>query len=281
VAAPRSSKIGIFDSGVGGLDVLNEVRRRLPSYDYVYLADNARMPYGDRDAEEIYRFVREAVDFLVEQGCSLIILACNTASSLALRRIQTEYLSARYPDGARVSRGVRVLGVLVPSAERAVELSSSGRVGVLATAHTVASGAFRRELLKVDPRVTVFESPSPRLAPLIESGDRGSAELRAALDEYLAPLSAADIDTLVLGCTHYAHIAELVRERAGDGVVVLTQGVIVAEKLEDYLLRHPEVGTVLLRNSTVILSATGRSDYLEDMWRVTSAVKPTAGADSY
>jgi len=264
-------KIGIFDSGVGGLDVLNQVRRQLPSYDYVYLADNARMPYGDREAEEIYRFVCEAVDFLVEQGCLLIILACNTASSLALRRVQQEYLPARHPGGVRAPGDIRVLGVLVPSAEKAVELSSGGRVGVLATAHTVASGAFRRELLKVDPRVTVFESAAPRLAPMIESGDRGSAELSAALDGYLAPLLVADIDTLILGCTHYAHIADLVRERAGDGVKVLTQGVIVAEKLVFYLERHPELEGALSRNGTVNLTATGQTDYLEDLWQSDSA----------
>ena len=229
----RPGSIGVFDSGFGGLNTLRHLVVKLPAYDYVYLADSARAPYGPRPPEEIYTFAKEAVDFLFARGCELIIFACNTASSDALHLIQTEYMPKRYP--AR-----RVLGVLIPLSEAAVATSKNKKVGILATEGTVRSGAFNRELGKLDPSVEIFQQAAPLLVPLIEAGEYASANIDNALRHDLRPLVGQGIDTLVLGCTHYDILKGQIEKIVGPGISVISEGPLVAEKLEAYFLRHPE-----------------------------------------
>lgn len=233
-------KIGIFDSGLGGLIVTHGLIQALPGYDYLYLGDTARVPYGNRGEEAIYTFTREAVERLLAEDCALVLIACNTASAKALRRIQQEYLPVHFPDR-------RVLGVLIPAAEEAVRVSRSGRIGVLATTATVASESYLREIQKLVPDASVIQQSAPLLVPLIEN-----AALKYAppiLRDYLAPLIVADIDTLVLGCTHYPYLAPEIRSIVGDSVAIVSADEIVPAKLVDYLARHPEIDRLLSRQS--------------------------------
>jgi glutamate racemase len=252
-------KLGVFDSGLGGLIVTHGLVQTLPDYDYVYLGDTARVPYGNRSQETIYTFTREAVEYLFAQDCQLIIIACNTASAEALRRIQREYLPTRYPDR-------RVLGVLIPAAEEAVRVTRTGRIGVLATAGTIASGAYEREIGKLRPDANVMAVAAPLLVPLIENNAVQHAP--PILHEYLTPLLAADIDTLVLGCTHYPYLATEIRSIVGDSIRIVSQADIVPAKLADYLARHPEIEHQLSRDG-------GRRYLLTDIAPSTEAVATT------
>lgn len=227
-------KIGVFDSGLGGLAVARAIMARLPQYDYLYLGDTKRVPYGNRSQETIHQFVGEALQYLFAQDCQLIILACNTASAEALRHSQQHYLPAHYPDR-------RVLGVLIPAAEAAVESESVKRVGVIATASTVESGSYARELERLKPGVQVFSQAAPLLVPLVENDALQYAW--TILADYLQPLKAAQVDSLVLGCTHYCLLKEMARELIDCPVVV--QDEVVPEKLADYLRRHPEIESKL------------------------------------
>lgn len=222
-------KIGIFDSGLGGLVVGMSIMEALPLYDYIYLGDTKRVPYGNRDEETLFQFAREGVDFLFRNDCVLIILACNTASAEALRKIQQQYLPANYPDR-------RVLGVIIPAAEESARRAT--RIGVLATESTVRSNAFIRELQKVSPEVQVFQQPAPKLVPMIEGEQYDQIE--PVLREYLEPLLAQDIQALNLGCTHYALLKDYVRKLAPH-LDVFSQDEIIPEKVADYLRRHPEI----------------------------------------
>src|SRR3989344_6999211 len=226
--------IGIFDSGIGGLTVLKAVQHRLPQYQLLYLGDTARTPYGNRSQDLIYEFTEQAVDFLFKQGCQLVITACNTASSEALRRIQQEWLPAHYPD-------CRVIGVVRPVAEEAVKLSRYGRIGVVGTRGTITSGAYERELKAQRTDVQIFSEACPLLVSLIEEGFVHRPEAMKILRNYLRPLKAKKIDTLILGCTHYPLILNEFRKAAGKQVKVPDPAQIVAEKLADYLVRHPEI----------------------------------------
>ncbi len=199
------------------------------------------MPYGNRSHETVYRFTREAVDSLFAQNCRLIVLACNTASAEALRRIQQEYLPARHP-------GRQVLGVLIPAAEAAVGASATGRIGVLATAGTVQSGTFVSEIAKLRPDAQVFQQAAPLLVPLIEHDALKFAP--PILAEYLAPLRAQNIDCLILGCTHYPVLQKQVEDYFGPGVHVIAQNRVVPGKLRDYLARHPEIERDLSRGGS-------------------------------
>ncbi len=234
-------KIGVFDSGLGGLIVAHGLVRSLPEYDYVYLGDTARVPYGNRGQETIYAFTREAVEQLFALDCALVIIACNTASAEALRRIQQEYLPQYFPDR-------RVLGVLIPAAEEAVRVSRTKRIGVLATTGTVASLAYEREIKKLAPEATVRQQAAPLLVPLVENNALKYAP--PILHDYLTPLLAADIDTLVLGCTHYPYLSTEIRSIVGDSVAIVSADEIVPAKLRDYLVRHPEIASRLSKNAT-------------------------------
>ncbi len=235
--------IGVFDSGFGGLAVLREFLQVLPDYDYLYLGDNARIPYGTRSDDVVLRFTHQAVDYLCRQGCDLIILACHTASAKALRRIQQDYLPRHYPDR-------RVLGVVIPTVEAALEVTASGRIGVMATEGTVVSNSFKIELQKINPGVEVFQQACPLLVPIIESGEQEWEGTGLILAKYLTPLQAAQVDTLILGCTHYSILKPQVQALMGPGVQIICSGQVSAGKLADYLRRHPEMDSRLSRGGS-------------------------------
>ena len=232
--------IGIFDSGIGGLTVVKEVLKQLPEYQLLYLGDTARTPYGNRSQELIYKFTKQAVDYLFKQGCQLIIIACNTASAEALRKIQQEWLPSHYPDR-------KVLGVIRPVVEEAAEVSRFGRIGVIGTRGTIGSGAYKRELKTLKPKVKVFPQACPLLVPLVEEGWLKRPETNKIIRGYLRSLKNSKIDTLILGCTHYPILYKQIQGIAGKSIKVLDSAKIVAEKLKDYLTRHPEIESKLTK----------------------------------
>ena len=233
-AYPRTTSIGVFDSGFGGLDVLRGIVKKIPQYDYAYLGDSHRAPYGPRSQELVYDFTKQAVEFLLRQGCDLVILACHTASSAALRKIQREYLPKH-------NSAKRVLGVLIPCVEEAVRQTRNKRIGVIGTEGTVASGAFVREIAKRDSAAEVFQNACPLLVPFVEAGKHNSKAAESALKKYLRPLMRSRIDTLILGCTHYGMLKEKILALVGPDVRIVSGADVVPQKLEDYLHRHPEI----------------------------------------
>ena len=229
--------IGIFDSGYGGLTILSKIRQLLPEYDYLYLGDNARAPYGTRSFDVIYDYTLQAVNYLHQQGCNLIILACNTASAKALRTIQQRDIN---PDK------LRVLGVIRPTVEVIPERTKTKHIGVLATPGTVASESYVIELLKQDPTLVVTQQACPMWVPLIESGEHLGEGANYFVEKYLNELLEQDplIDTIILGCTHYPLIQDKIEaylSQTNRHISVVTQGEIVAHSLADYLRRHPEI----------------------------------------
>jgi glutamate racemase len=250
--------LGFFDSGFGGLSVVREIRKRLPRYSFTYLGDNARTPYGSRSLEIIHRYTLEGVVELFNRGAELIIVACNTSSSVALRKIQQEYLPGHYPDR-------RVLGIVIPTAEEVSALSTTKAIGILATEATVNSLAYLQEIAKIDARVSVHQQACPLLVPIIESGDLDSAA--APAQQYMTDLLAKnrEIDTILLGCTHYALIESLIRPLAPAGVKIVSQGPIVAAKLENYLMRHPEMERRLDRSGKEVFLSTENSPRIQTL----------------
>ena len=230
--------IGVFDSGFGGLTVLREITRVIPEYDFLYFGDNARAPYGGRSFEVVHTFALDAVEWLFGQGCHLVIFACNTASAKALRTIQETYLP-------RLAPKRRVLGVIRPVTERVGTFSSSGHIGVLATAGTVASRSYEIEILKYFSGVTVSQEACPIWVPLIENNEFDNPAADYFIRKHVDRLLAADrlIDTIILGCTHYPLIQEKIADCLPSGVRLVTQGEIVARQLMDYLERHPEISS--------------------------------------
>lgn len=244
----KSSKnkkyIGVFDSGFGGVSTLRGVVENIPEYDYIYLGDNARTPYGTRSKDIVYDFSCQAVDFLLKNNCELIIFACNTASSLALRKIQREYIRNNYPDK-------KVLGVLIPAIEDAVEKTKNKKIGVIATEGSVNSMAFVRELKLVDRDIEVYQKATPLLVPLIESGEKNAKISEVILINYLKPLLKNNIDTLILGCTHYGILESNIRKIIGPDINIISDKNAVPRKLKDYLLKHSEIETKLTKNKSV------------------------------
>ena len=230
------SVLGFFDSGFGGLSVVREVRKKLPNHALVYLGDNARTPYGGLSPETIYGYTLQGVVELFNRGANPVVLACNTSSSVALRRIQQEFLPVNHPDK-------RVLGIVIPTAEEVSRRSVTKVIGILATEVTVASQAYPQEIYKIDSSVDVIQQACPLLVPLIESGELGQAE--GVVRPYIERLLGNDrrIDTILLGCTHFALIEETIRKIVPPEIRIVSQGTIVADKLENYLARHPEFGT--------------------------------------
>ena len=250
--------LGFFDSGFGGLSVVREIRRKLPQYAFTYLGDNARTPYGSRPLDAIHRYTLEGVIELFNRGAELIIVACNTSSSVALRKIQQEYLPSHHP-------GKRVLGIVIPTAEEVSSLSTTKVIGILATEATVHSLAYPQEILKIDPCVEVHQQACPLLVPLIESGELQAAEVPAR--HYAERLLKQDsrIDTILLGCTHYALIEEILRRAIPPAIRVVSQGAIVGDKLEDYLRRHPEIEHRLDRSGTETFLSTEYSPRIQQL----------------
>jgi glutamate racemase len=225
--------IGVFDSGYGGLSVLKKILKLIPDYDYLYLGDNERVPYGDKSPDLIYDYTRQAVEFLFSRDCRLIILACNTASAVALRKLQQEFLPANFPDR-------RILGVIRPIAEALAE-GRSEKIGVIGTKATVESGAYIKEIAKINPAKKVFEKSTPRLVPLIESGLDNHELIKPVLKKYLKFLFENKIEELVLGCTHYPLIFSEVEDLLPEYCRLREPGDIIARSLADYLDRHPEL----------------------------------------
>ena len=232
--------IGIFDSGYGGLTILNHIRQQLPEYDYLYLGDNARAPYGTRSFDVIYDYTLEAVNYLYKQGCELIILACNTASAKALRSIQQNDINPEK---------LRVLGVIRPTVEVVPTRTRTNHIGVLATQGTVASESYVIELQKQNPDLIITQQACPMWVPLIESGEHLYKGADYFVEKYLTELLEKDplIDTIILGCTHYPLLQEkieafLAKQTISKGrISVIAQGEIVAESLADYLKRHADI----------------------------------------
>lgn len=246
-------RIGVFDSGLGGLSIAQAIARRMPEIDLLYLGDTLRVPYGGRSQEAIHGFVAQALSYLFAHDCHLVVLACNTASAEALRRSQREYLPRYYPDR-------RVLGVVIPTAE-AVAKTGARRVGVLATRSTAASGAYEREIGRQAPGVEVRVLPAPLLVPLVEND--GLKYVDRVLDDYLATLGP--VGCVVLGCTHYDLLKDRVRARVD--VPVIVQEEVVPASLADYIERHPEHAERLGRSGERVYRVTDRGPGYEDLAR--------------
>lgn len=232
----QPAPIGVFDSGYGGLTILSEIRRALPQYDYIYLGDNARAPYGTRSFEIVYRFTLEAVQYLFDQGCQLVILACNTASAKALRSIQQNDLPHIDPQR-------RVLGVIRPTVEALNKITHSGNIGLLGTPGTIHSGSYTAEVAKLYPDYRVYGQACPMWVPLIENNESDNEGADFFVQKYINNLTAQcnDIDTVILGCTHYPLLYGSIRKHLPEQIQLLSQGALVAESLKDYLVRHPEM----------------------------------------
>ena len=253
-------KIGVFDSGYGGLTILKEIRNRLPQYDYLYLGDNARNPYGSRSFEIVYEFTLQAVKALFERGCHLVILACNTASAKALRSIQQNDLPFIDPSK-------RVLGVIRPTVEILPLISSTRHVGLLATPGTVKSKSYTMELRKLAPEIQITEHACPMWVPIVENNEIDSPGADYFIEKEINRILQEDpkLDTLVLGCTHYPLLLHRIREHLPDNIRILCQGPLVAESLEDYLRRHPEIETKLSKEGSVTYLTTEHTEKFDSL----------------
>ena len=249
----NKKSIGVFDSGFGGLGILRGIVKEMPKYNYIYLGDTARTPYGTRSAEVVYEFTKQAVDFLFAHNCRLIIFACNTASSEALRRIQQEYLPKKYP-------GKNVLGVLIPAVEEAISKTKNNKVGVIATEGTVRSKTFALEIKKLAPKIKVSQKACSLLVPIVEAGEQNSKALKIILKNYLEPLKKEKIDTLILGCTHYGILEKEIKKIVGPKIKIISEEKIVPKKLKDYLKRHPEIEKTLAKDKQLHFYSTDLTD---------------------
>ncbi|MDE5805666.1 MAG: glutamate racemase [Paramuribaculum sp.] len=255
--------IGVFDSGYGGLTILREMRRRLPDYDYLYLGDNARAPYGPRSFDVVYKFTLEAVRYLFAQGCPLVILACNTASAKALRTIQQN-------DLPQIDPTRRVLGVIRPTVEHLGEMSRDGHIGVFATAGTVRSQSYDLEVAKLFPDFTVDSQACPMWVPLVENHEADGEGADYFVNKYVGELftKRGDIDTVLLACTHFPILYDKIRRAVPEGVNVVCQGEVVAESLADYLRRHPEMESRLDRGGTCRYLTTENPESFSSLARI-------------
>jgi glutamate racemase len=255
-----NSPIGVFDSGFGGLTVLKELVELMPENDYLYLGDNARAPYGNRSFDTVYEYTLEAVEFLFQQGCELVILACNTASAKALRTIQQKYLPEKYPNK-------RVLGVIRPTTELVGSMSKTGHVGILGTIGTVQSNSYVVEIAKFSPQTIVSQQACPMWVPIIENNlmhTNGAAYfIRENLNELLS--RDAKIDTIVLACTHYPLLSKQIQDFLSPTITVLSQGEIVANSLQAYLNRHPEIASKISKNSNCAFLTTDDTSKFDEM----------------
>jgi glutamate racemase len=238
--------IGVFDSGFGGLTVLKEIVAALPQYDYLYLGDNARAPYGSRSFETVYEYTLECVKQLFDKGCHLVIVACNTSSAKALRTIQQK-------DLPKIAPHKRVLGVIRPTTEIIGNYSKTGHVGVLGTQGTVSSGSYLVEIEKFFPQLKVYQEACPLWVPLIENNEFDNAGADFFIKKYVDQLmqKQKEIDAIILGCTHYPLIKDKIKDHLPAGVELLSQGTIVAQSLKDYLQRHPEIEKECSRQGTL------------------------------
>lgn len=255
--------IGIFDSGYGGLTILKAIRELLPQYDYAYLGDNARAPYGTRSFDIVYQFTRQAVLKLFEMGCQLVILGCNTASAKALRSIQQN-------DLPNIDPLRRVLGVIRPTAEVVGKLTETKHVGILATPGTIKSDSYNIEINKLWPELSVTGVACPLWVPIVENNEATGAGadyfVKKRIDHilWLDP----DIDTLILGCTHYPILMPKIKQYVPEGVKIVSQGEYVAESLKDYLARHTDMDARCTKNGTVRYYTTENADKFKEAARI-------------
>jgi glutamate racemase len=247
--------IGVFDSGYGGLTVLRALVQKLPVYDYIYLGDNARAPYGTRSFETVYEYTLESVKWLFGQGCPLVILACNTASAKALRTIQQR-------DLPNIDPSKRVLGVIRPTTEVIGTYSATGEIGILATPGTVSSGSYPIEIAKFFPELNVYQQACPMWVPLIENNEYQTEGADYFVKKCVSSLmqQSPNIDTILLACTHYPLLQGKIAESAGTGIRIVSQGEIVAASLANYLERHPEIEQKLGRDGTRVFFTTDSAE---------------------
>lgn len=256
----REEPIGVFDSGYGGLTILKEILAHLPQYDYLYLGDNARAPYGARSFDVVYDFTRQAVEELFSRGCRLVILACNTASAKALRTLQEQLIPDKYP-------GHRVLGVILPTVESLSSTTKTGHIGLLATPGTVRSHSYKLEVAKIDPDMSITEIECPMWVPLVESGEFDGPGADYFVKKRIDTLMATDpqIDTIILGCTHYPLLLPKIRKYTPENVTILAQGEFVARSLENYLQRHTEIENEASKGGTVEFLTTENTDKFDSL----------------
>ncbi len=247
----EAGPIGIFDSGYGGLTIYSEIQKLLPGYDYIYLGDNARTPYGTRSFDVVYEFTRQAVRYLFQQGCQLVILACNTASAKALRTIQQVDIPSLDPNR-------RVLGIIRPTVECIGDVTASRHVGVLATEGTIKSHSYPLEIRKLFPDIEVVGEACPLWVPLVETNEFGSDGADFFVKRHVDNLLARDpdIDAVILGCTHYPILLDKIRKYTPEGVRLITQGAAVAASLERYLVNHPEMEALCTKGGNTLFCTT-------------------------
>lgn len=252
--------IGVFDSGYGGLTILKGIRETLPQYDYLYLGDNARTPYGTRSFDVVYRFTRQAVESLFSRGCQLVILACNTASAKALRSIQQKDLSGWDP-----SR--RVLGVVIPTVEALGHITKNGNIGLLGTPGTVSSGTYDIEIAKFFPQFRTVSVACPMWVPLVENKEFDSPGADYFVKKYVDELftQEPEIDTVILGCTHYPLLIDKIRREIGSRATIVTQGELVGASLADYLRRHPEMDAKCTKGGSCEFLTTENPDKFTEL----------------
>ncbi|MBF0297457.1 MAG: glutamate racemase [Oligoflexia bacterium] len=272
IIVDNNCKIGIFDSGFGGLTIFKCIKELLPEYDYIYLGDNARTPYGVRSFETVYQFTTEGVDFLFKKGCRLIIIACNTASARALRSIQQKWL----PKHLHYSLFpfLRVLGVIRPTVEDISKFTKNFNVALWATPGTVKSESFALEINHFAPNINLIQTPCPLLVPLVESGELEGAGVDYFISKYWQQtinqdiINTTNVDTLLLACTHYPLLLPSIQKLLPLNIKILTQGELVSESLNDYLKRHPEMSCKLSKNSSVLFYTTDQCDYFNNLARI-------------
>ena len=255
--------IGVFDSGYGGLTILHGIRQQLPQYDYLYLGDNARAPYGPRSFDVVYEFTRQAVLKLFEMGCHLIILGCNTASAKALRTIQQH-------DLPQIDPSRRVLGIIRPTAEVIGSLTNSRHVGVLATEGTIKSESYNLEIQKLHPDIQVSGVACPFWVPLVEYNEADSPGADYFVKKRIDQIMALDpqIDAIILGCTHYPLLMPKIMKYLPQGVRIISQGDYVAKSLKDYLLRHPEIEQRCSKNGKAHYLTTENPDKFKEQAQI-------------
>lgn len=252
--------IGVFDSGYGGLTILKGIREALPQYDYLYLGDNARTPYGTRSFDVVYRFTRQAVEALFSRGCHLVILACNTASAKALRSIQQKDMPGW--DSTR-----RVLGVVIPTVEALGSISRNGNIGLLGTPGTVSSGTYDIEIAKFFPQFRTVSVACPMWVPLVENKEFDSPGADYFVKKYVDELftQEPETDTVILGCTHYPLLIDKIRKEIGSRATIVTQGELVGASLADYLRRHPEMDADCTKGGTCEFLTTENPDKFNEL----------------
>ena len=255
----KPGPIGVFDSGYGGLTILSEIQSLMPGYDYIYLGDNSRAPYGSRSFEIVYEFTLQAVKALFEMGCNLVILACNTASAKALRTIQQNDLPHIHPDK-------RVLGVIRPTVEITGDITKNGHIGILGTIGTIQSQSYEIEIGKFHPDYKVTGQACPMWAPLVENNEHENEGADYFISKNINQLleKDTDIDTVILGCTHYPLLFDRIRKYFPENINIVSQGYYVAHSLKDYLKRHKDMDDMCTKNGTTWYYSTDSAEKFEE-----------------